>query len=256
MSSRKDPRLQEQIWSTASEEDSQKELLAKSTEAKQLRFAREKVATFVAYERLLAKLQLNQADQEKLLDLLMDKLYMREDLNELMVHRQIPKGGDWRKDIKNLEQALDGEMQSLLGPEKYAAFRGYEQKLPSNLLTTQLQQLCVISGDSLNDGKADEIAEIFATYPADAEARHPAMLPIAYPDKGQIRTSNLNLKVLGKDAWFVDLNGMLSVNYPVSENARIRTISLLSPKQQSALYALIDKQQSERTTAARLGYGQ
>lgn len=248
---------------SATKEEMRIEALNNSPEARRLRLARTKIANFAAYGRLLASLGLDLAQQRLLLDLITARQSIREDVGAV-INQQLIEGkmkglrkGELRTTIRDAvaqaEQDVGAQMQGLLGNDKLQALRQYDEKLPSNLLVNQLQQLCVMSGEPLNDQKAAELSEILSANPV-IPADHKAIaLPVAYREVAQIRATNVNLAVLAKNAWLADLSGMLTVNYPLSESARMRAAQLLSPQQQNVLFALREKQVADRTIANRLG---
>jgi len=247
----------------ATREEIRKETLKNSPEAQQLQLARKKIANFAAYGRLLASLDLDLGQQRQLLDLITNRQAIPQDVKDI-INQNFMDGkmkGVRMKEVRTLvEHAVaqaegenEAQMQRLLGEDKLRALRQYDENLPSNLLVNQVQQLCVLNGEPLNDEKATQLSGIFSAYPVSPTDRHGIVLPVAYREIAQMHASNVNLAVLAKNAWLTDLSGMLTVNYPLSENARIQAMHLLSSQQQNVLFTLREKQTAERTLATRLG---
>jgi len=235
------------------------ERVRNSQEYEQLKVLREKQKFFVGYGRLLKEFNLSSADEEKFLGLLLDRERIPDDINQISrANDRVLRGPvslqALRDVTKGTQQAIEAEIQEFLGPERTARFKDYEDNLPANLLVTQIQQASAILGASLSDAQVMSLTKIFSENPVSPEDEHGAIVPVAYSEMAPVSAGGLKFIMLPAKGWFVDTSGLLTVNFALSETARIHASRVLAGHQQIALNAIKDKQQAERMMAAAFNF--
>jgi len=224
--------------------------IADSSEHTRLQQIRERQAVYVAYGRLLKLLGLKPEEEDILVNLLLDRRSLPGDVNAALPSDTLKSVTDphqvVRSALKGAEKAIEDDIRQLLG-NSFEKFERYEDSLPANLLTIQIQQISAVSGSPLTDTQAERLFTVFQANPSDQKSG--IVVPVDIAEGAAFTRDGVHYAMLSPGKWFVDSNGLLSVNYTISDSAWEQASQILSRSQMSALQALMSKQQAERKIA-------
>lgn len=123
-------------------------------------------------------------------------------------------------DMERKKEAAEEPLKTMLGPEKFAQFQGYEKSLPDRMQLAQLGQQLAASGAPLQEFQSSSLLQIMA----DERAKQPAQLSANDP-AAAARLSD------------ADLDSFVSSQQELNARVRTRASSVLNAQQMSAFEA-------------------
>jgi hypothetical protein len=238
----------------ATEEGRRLALARKSPEFAALQDVRDRREARVLYGRLLRKLELDPAAEEKLIRMLCDRKHVPDDVDiGIQLQRKALAGQDILQISRDANRAendrINAEIKELIGADRFVSYEKYVQHLGAELLTAEIQQLCAVLDDALSPAQAEALANVLVQNPVSPKEAVATVAPVLNREAASIDAGQYKFVMLAPGISFVDSSGVIAVNYPITAAAAAKTGGILSASQQAVLEALRRKQTADQQLA-------
>lgn len=209
----------------------------------------QKAALDGRYADLFRRLKLSPDQVNRLKDLLVERQSVGLDVMAV-AREQGLDGRNSRDQLRTLmqegEAAVNGEIQSLLGAEGYAAYQSYEQTQPQRNVVDQLQTRLSYSAAPLSEGQSDQLVRILAaTSPASGNR-----------GGGGLGALNVVAAAGRGGAGIAQVAGMaVGATAAVTDASVAQAQAVLAPAQVEALKQIQAEQQAQRQLSEALRNG-
>lgn len=196
------------------------------------------------YADLFRRLRLSPAEIDRLKDLLVERQSTPMDVMNAARAQGVGSREEIRQLLQESTAAVDAEIASLLGPERYTQYQNYEQTQSQRNLVGQLESRLSYSAAPLQDAQAEQLVQILAeTSPATNAAGGLAASVVNFVSRAGAATAPV--AALAPAAVSIGL-GPGAV---ITDDTIARAQGVLAPDQLNALKEIQAEQQAQQKMA-------